>query len=100
GLIGFFVNLLVLRGDVTGTPAFHELVRRTRATMLGASEHHDLPFDKLVEELQPVRDPGSSPLFQALFVLQADLSAAPLRLPGLELAPVPLAAPVAAFHLS
>jgi amino acid adenylation domain-containing protein len=99
GLIGFFVNLLVLRGDVTGSPTFTELVRRVRGTTLGAFEHQEVPFDKLVEELQPLRDPGHTPLFQVLFVLQSDRNE-PLRLPGIELARVPVAGRVSRYDLS
>ena len=69
-IIGFLVNMLALRCDLRGEPTFRQLVARSRATVLEAHMHQDVPFQKLVEDLQPVRDFSNTPLFQATIVLQ------------------------------
>ncbi|HEX6037720.1 amino acid adenylation domain-containing protein, partial [Longimicrobium sp.] len=68
-LIGFFVNLLALRTDLSGDPAFRALVHRVREGVLQAHAHQDLPFEQLVHEIQPERTQTSTPVFQALFAL-------------------------------
>jgi amino acid adenylation domain-containing protein len=99
GVIGFFVNSLALRTDLSGDPGFDEVLSRVREVTLGAYAHQDLPFEKLVEELQPQRDPGHSPLFQVLFALQ-NISSEALELPGVTVSRVATERMTAKFDLS
>jgi amino acid adenylation domain-containing protein len=82
-LIGFFVNTLVLRADLSAAPSFREALDRVRSTCLDAYAHQDVPFEKLVEQLQPERDLSRSPLFQVMFVL--DEAAQQESMPGIEI---------------
>ncbi|HEX2223132.1 MAG TPA: amino acid adenylation domain-containing protein, partial [Thermoanaerobaculia bacterium] len=85
-LIGFFVNTLALRADLSGDPSFTDLLARLKPEVLGAYDHQDLPFERLVAELRPERSLAETPIFQVLFILQNNAMPA-LRLPGLELEP-------------
>ena len=87
-LIGLFVNTLVLPADLADDPTFGQLLGRTRQVALGAYEHQELPFERLVEALAPARDLGRMPLVQVLLVLQTAPRAA-IELPGLTLQPLP-----------
>ncbi|MFD2168564.1 non-ribosomal peptide synthase/polyketide synthase [Tumebacillus lipolyticus] len=98
-LIGFFVNTLVLRTDLSGNPSFEELLARVRETALGAYAHQDLPFERLVEEIQPTRDTSRTPLFQTLFNVQQYGAGASFELIGLDLQPFEIAHHTVKFDL-
>ncbi|MDP3069822.1 MAG: amino acid adenylation domain-containing protein, partial [Opitutaceae bacterium] len=89
GAIGLFTGLLVLRTDLAGRPTFREALARVRRTAVDAYAHQALPFEKLVEELNPPRDLGRHPLFHVLFALQ-NADATPLQLAGATAEPWPL----------
>jgi amino acid adenylation domain-containing protein len=99
GLIGFFINTLVLRTDLSDNPTIRELLARVREVCYGAYNHQDLPFEKLVEELQPERSLSHSPLFQVMFVLQNTPRSLP-ELPGLKLNTLEVDSGTAKFDLT
>ncbi|NIR46061.1 MAG: non-ribosomal peptide synthetase, partial [Gemmatimonadetes bacterium] len=96
-LIGLFVNTLVMCTDLGGEPCFDELTARVREVVLDSHAHQDLPFEKLVEELQPQRDPSSTPLFQAMLAFHDAPPA--VELGGLRIRPFRVEAAVAKFDL-
>jgi amino acid adenylation domain-containing protein len=99
GLIGFFVNTLVLRTDLSGDPSFRETLRRVRDLTLGAYEHQEVPFEKLVAELQPERSMSHSPLFQVMFTLQ-NAGGGGGAFAGIEVSGAGTAMEIARFDLS
>ncbi|WP_051892658.1 amino acid adenylation domain-containing protein [Streptomyces erythrochromogenes] len=99
-LVGFFVNTLVLRTDTSGDPTFAELLRRARESQLDAFAHQDVPFERLVEEVNPARSLGRHPLFQTLLVLQNHEEGELGGLPGLQTQPEELGLRVAKFDLN
>ncbi|GHO80005.1 hypothetical protein KSD_77760 [Ktedonobacter sp. SOSP1-85] len=100
GLIGFFVNTLVLRADVSGNPDFREVLQRVRAMTLGAYEHQEMPFEKLVAELDPERDASGQPFFRVAFAYQ-NFPLSAFELPGIswELLTFPKATATLDLHM-
>ncbi len=98
-LIGFFINTLALRTDLAGDPSFRELLGRVREVCLGAYGHQDLPFEQVVEALQPQRDLGRHPLFQVLFSFQAVAPAPPAQA-GMHIEQLSVGSPTTKFDLS
>ncbi len=98
-LVGFFVNTLVLRADMSGDPSFADLVDRVREVNLAAQAHEDLPFERLVEVLNPARSPSRHPLFQVMLA-DEDVAAGDWQLPGLATRAEPVPAVDAKFDLT
>ncbi|WP_372405364.1 amino acid adenylation domain-containing protein [Streptomyces luteireticuli] len=99
-LVGFFVNTVVLRNDLSGDPTFEEFLERTRETDLAAFAHQDIPFEHLVRELNPARSAGRHPLFQVMMPFNSGLADTGIPLPGLEAHTEPEPLAVAKFDLS
>ncbi|HYT50083.1 MAG TPA: amino acid adenylation domain-containing protein, partial [Pyrinomonadaceae bacterium] len=98
-LIGAFVNTLVLRADLSGNPSFREFLARVRQTVLGAFCHQDLPFEKLVEELNPERKANRSPLFQVMFSFE-NMPEPQLTVNGTKFSTIDIESEAAKFDLS
>ncbi|MEH2423097.1 MAG: amino acid adenylation domain-containing protein [Nostoc sp.] len=99
GLIGFFINTVVLRTDFVGNPSFRSVLSRVRQMALDAYAHQDMPFEKLVEELQPERDTSRNPLFQVWFNM-LNLRDIQLELPGVAIEPVSMLETASKFDLT
>jgi non-ribosomal peptide synthetase component F len=106
-LIGFFINMLVMRTDLSGHPSFRELLRRVREVALDAYMHQDMPFEKIVEEMQIKRDARNSPIFQVAFSVENARQAAysiqdsqSVNLEGLTMSPVSFDIEVVRYDLT
>ncbi|MDB6068281.1 MAG: Non-ribosomal peptide synthetase component [Pedosphaera sp.] len=99
GLIGCFVNTLVLRADLSGNPPFLKVLARVKDMALAAYAHQDLPFEKLVEELHPARNPAYGPVFQVMFVFQ-NAPAAVSKIANLSISPSELDSGISKFDLT
>jgi amino acid adenylation domain-containing protein len=97
-VLGFFINMMVLRADLSGELTFRELMRRLKPVAQDALAHGDLPFGKVVEAVRPPRDPSRSPIFQIVFALQN--VGAPVRLPGLAVSSVGTRPATSRFDMS
>lgn len=102
GLIGFFLNTLVMRGHFGGDPTFRELLRATRKAVLGGFSHMDLPFDRLVAALRPPRDQSHNPIFQVMLAFQQTMEHATsmLSMPGVSIELMPLDTGTSRFDLT
>ncbi|KAB8195915.1 amino acid adenylation domain-containing protein [Nonomuraea phyllanthi] len=99
GLIGFFTNTLAIRADLSGEPPFAEVVERVKEAVLDAYDHQGMPFERLVEELNPERRLDRSPVFQTMFNMLPEATAA-LELDGLTVTPVEIPEHTAKFDLT
>jgi len=99
GLIGFFVNSLAIRTNLSGNPTFRQLLSQVREVTLGAYDHQDLPLEKLTEEIRPERDFSRSPLFQVMFAFQ-NTPSQPWELPGLIITPLEIHNGTSKFDLT